>query len=55
MEQQVESDNLPEQEVDEFVISDGDQYSLMSKRVKPARTQQIAEALGPYGRTSTVR
>ena len=32
--------------VDEFVIPDGDQYSLMSKRLKPARIHQVAEALG---------
>lgn len=53
MEQQVESENdLPG--VDEFVISDGDQYSLMSKSLKPARIQQIAEALGLPTVSSTV-
>ena len=45
MEQPVESEN-DRPEVDEVVIPDGDQYSLMSKRLKPARIQQIAEALG---------
>ena len=37
-------DDLPG--VDEFVIPDGDQYSLMSKRLKPARIHQVAEAPG---------
>ena len=45
VEQPVESeDDLPG--VDEFVIPDGDQYSLMSKRLKPACIHQVAEALG---------
>ena len=42
IEQPVESeDDLPE-----FVIPDGEQYSLMSKRLKPAHIHQVAEALG---------
>ena len=45
IEQSVESENdLPG--VDEFMIPDGDQYSLMSKRLKPTRIYQVAEALG---------
>ena len=45
IEQPMESeDDLPG--VDEFVIPDGDQYSLMSKRLKPARIHQVVEALG---------
>ena len=45
IEQPVESEN-DLSGVDEFVISDGDQYSLMSKRLKPACIHQVVEALG---------
>lgn len=42
--QQREGENgLPNS--DEFVIPDGEQYSLCSKRLKASRIQQIAEAL----------
>ena len=39
---------------DEFVIPDGEQYSLCSKRLKAARIQQIAEALVISTGSSTV-
>ena len=45
IEQPMETENYPPR-IEEFRIPDGEQYSLISKRLKPSRIQQIAEALG---------
>ena len=46
------SENDPP-EIDEFEIPEGEQYSLVSKRLKAVRIQQIAEALDLPTRSST--
>jgi len=53
VEQPIESKNELA-EIDEPVIPEGEQYSLMSKRLKVSRIQQIAEVLSlPTGGSNT--